>query len=597
MAFPFHLPLRRAGLLLLMVAFAALVYWYRLELFGDMEPRSDQAFFVWWVRGMVDADHFLPLAANGEGWYEALTADTSSFLNQLLRPLYNAPTVFFQILTVVIHYLVAVMLGSDFYVHVGLSVFANAATILLVMTAPWWPVAGDPLAARTGWRLAASVLAGVLVATSAHLHSFVPLGHHNFGVLMLVAAAAYNGCVTAPLVGDSSAGEKRKGYLMWLLLQGCAIYAYKTNLFVLPLATAIWILTRRGLGAGHRVRLLLGYCVVMAILVLPFLPLLASQFVRPEFSRAANFLGVAAIGGDSGLLAYATSWAARAVNWFEAGAQYFSTPGFIAGLAGLVLLSGRNGNRFPLIVVAAHFLVWSSISLVAETGYRTYLYVIPFLAVGHAYLAVAAFAGFGGAPFLRATGRIWPRALSLLGSGFMLVHLAGQAPVLTDNSRIENKFPVAWHTYFRGQGELRPMITDVQRRLPDGAVLLTWGYGLQYLYRTFRREGASISVIPALHALALREDAGLLKSHLRHRRLRIDETAAVYLLVDRVRDNVDINTVRGALTNILGPAGFGWSENWTLEKLKRWEFRSFWPKDVTMYRVWPRSRSSGIGSG
>ena len=35
------------------------IFTYRVVLFSDLEPRSDQAFFSWWVQGLVQADQVL----------------------------------------------------------------------------------------------------------------------------------------------------------------------------------------------------------------------------------------------------------------------------------------------------------------------------------------------------------------------------------------------------------------------------------------------------------------------------------------------------------------------------------------------------------
>ena len=86
---------------------------WRLAQFGDTELQDDQAFFAQWIIRLVDADHFLPKGIQGQGWLQALTRDEESFLNILLRQIYQAQTLLLILVSVGIFTCAALLVGAS----------------------------------------------------------------------------------------------------------------------------------------------------------------------------------------------------------------------------------------------------------------------------------------------------------------------------------------------------------------------------------------------------------------------------------------------------------------------------------------------------
>ncbi len=568
------------------IVFAALIFMWRVLVFGDLEPRGDQAFFAWWVQGLEAADHIVPRVAEGEALFDALARDETGFLTQLLRPLYNATTDLFKILSILILYVAAEIFGGAFSVHVATSVLASAALVLVLGAFPLWYGRPGDGADKSGEDTITGLAALVLGAGALYLHAFSGLGLHNFGVLFLIAAVAGS---TRILNGWAA---ERPGPINWrsvgglMLFQGLALYAYKTNLFLLPPATALSILLFSGAGLRRKLVCLGVYILIVAALVVPLAPLMFVEASKPEFAKD-SFSATAIVGQilSGGIGAMIAPLGKLGAEWFQMAGELYSVPGLIAGLWGLGLMAWRDKVFLPLSVVISHFAAWCLIPLFAATSLRTYLYVLPFFVLGGAYLLVTV-----GVELRRAAAELNRDYLTMAGTTvlaavLLAVHLASQIPGLVSKEKLADFLPRAWAFYFTGQGELRPMVAEIERTLPPDAVLMTWGYGLQFLFRNLKDPATQVFVPPALGALMLRHRSGLLRDHIERRRLSIAAGASVYLLVDHRFDLVDRQTAAHGAGVVLGPEGFAIPGSAKLVEVAHWPLQSSWPGEATLYQL------------
>ncbi|HER26755.1 MAG TPA: hypothetical protein ENI69_06565, partial [Rhodospirillales bacterium] len=245
--------------LTLALVFVAVVFVYRLTLFSGIEPRSDQAFFSWWVQGLAQADQLLPSAQSGETFLVALERDDDSFLHRLVRPIYGKSIAIFTTVPLALRLAAAWIFGDSYAVQIASSLFASALIVLVIGVLPL-------SAFRSRLALTAG-LALFFAASASYLHYFSPWGNHNFGVLFLLIAAGATERALRALKAQS------EGYGRTLLvaaaLQMVALYAHWTNVFLLPTATVfcwLWadIPLRRKLIAA------LLYGAVLVLITLPF---------------------------------------------------------------------------------------------------------------------------------------------------------------------------------------------------------------------------------------------------------------------------------------------------------------------------------------
>lgn len=247
-----------------------------------------------------------------------------------------------------------------------------------------------------------------------------------------------------------------------------------------------------------------------------------------------------------------------------------------AGTIGLIALA-RNGIILPFCIIVAHYLAWCFVPIFAGVAFRTYPYLIPFLALGAAYFIISAFKSTSNLPLNN-------KVLALIASGLLLAHISTQIPDLRSKTLMKNSLPEFWASYYTGQGELRPVISEIEKILPTNATLLTWGYGLKFLYRDLKTNDLDVD-LPVLNALMLRQNVGLLKSHIKKRHLAFPSKAPIYILVDHEIDHINRQTLRLKVSALLGPNGFSISENADIENIAMWQLKSSWPRNVTLYKV------------
>jgi hypothetical protein len=562
---------------------AVAVFCFRFVIFGDVDPRSDQAFFAWWAQGLGLADHFLPIVNPGQGWFSALQNDTESYLNQLFRPIYNKPTSIFTLLPLGVIRIVSWVAGDGYSVQTAVSIAFSAFAVLVVSLVPLWLWAGESVPSRE--RLALSLVALAFGALSLYPHLFSPWGIHNAGAAFLVLAVACGTPVHRKLVTGSVADVPVPWIAAFAVSQVLALYAHWTNTFLLPVATVLALFVGGNAGFKRRITMAAVYVCGLFVVWVPLYPLIAFEFFRPAYSKEHSLGVLAQLGYGGELPAVLMQAFERAVNWFAAVADLFSAPGLMLGLAGLIALAWGKGKVFPAMAVVSHILMWAAIPQFSVVHVRTGLYVMPFLAIGGGYFCWVICKELTRTPSSRPMRGIPIYGAVALGIGLSILHFARQAPVLLDHREARDILPQVWHDYFAGQGELRIVIDQLQNGLPADATLMTWGYGPQFLYRNLTEPSARRAVLPALSALWLRVKTGELKAHLRQRRLVLGR-GPVYLVFAPQTDHIGEADMRKRVFRVLGKGGFAAGESWRMTEVKTWRVDSAWPGDLTLYRLY-----------
>ncbi|HER26030.1 MAG TPA: hypothetical protein ENI69_02865 [Rhodospirillales bacterium] len=574
---------RRIYFAIILVLFAG-IFAYRVFLFSDIEPRSDQAFFSWWVQGLAQADHALPTVGPGESYLVALERDDESFLHRLLRPIYGKSITIFTSVPLALRLTAAWVFGDGYGVQVVSSILAGSLIILAVGLFPVWTFRFHLRERGRGQTNrdmnSTALLAAIFTAGASYLHYFSPWGNHNFGVLFLIIAA---GATERAIHSFESEQEgSRKVILLAALLQFTALYAHWTNVFLVPAATYI-ALVFSAVPARRKIAIGGFYLAALLIAALPFFSFAINDLSRPDNPLGTTVWTLIGIAFDHGLIEFVRGMGARAFQWFENISAVFSVPGVILGLIGVTLLALRRRIFFPLALSIAHFLISITMALFIGAHFRTDLYVIPFLALGIAYIVALGF--FAIRDFSRNWKGLARAALGALIIALATQHLWRQVNRTGPAGLIERENPEFWAAYFQGQGEIGPMAGEIDKILPERAVILTWGYGMQFFLRNYGIERSGRKIEPTLLTLLPRFNNGALAGLIKRRGLSIAAGVPIFSLVDLGADQTDRETVRRGIENILGPAGFDLAAKVTLEPRGRWRLSSSWPRDVALYRV------------
>lgn len=554
------------------------VFVFRFNAFGDMEPRSDQAFFSWWIQGLYQADHFLPDVGAGESWLNALQRDDGGFLHRLLRIVYSRALSVFNLVMVASRYALTWVLGTTYAAQVVMSLIASASIVLMIGLFPVRARERQPDQKILSDGIAIGITALLLGAVTAYLHIYSPWGGHNFSVLFLVIAVAFGTRVLA-----APEDQPRSAWGIAAISYVLAYFAHWANLFLLPAATVLSIIAMPGLALRKRLLISVGFIAFSAALAIPFLIAVfveESHNLTPNLHSVRGLIGAAFDSGSGELLQHITQ---RAADWLEKGSQLFSAPGLALGVLGLVVWARRERFLLPLFIVITHFSAWCAMPLFAGTYFRTFFYLTPFLVLGIAYLSVKAGLVIREALKNRTFSIKALAGLAVLGT--VTAHVYVQVPILASTEEIRKRVPEVWEIYFAGQGTLKPAMAEVDSILPKDAVVVTWGYGVQFLLRNYEIEGSGRTVAPTLHTMIPRYEDGTLPDHIIRRHLSVPADVPMFALIDHAMDQVDRESVRQGIEDVFGPKGFGIIRKAALEPVGRWRLESSWPGDVALYRV------------
>lgn len=540
---------------------------WRIQALSMMEPRVDQAFFAWWMKNLALADHFWPQRMPGESLLTALQGDSGSALHHLLRNLYNKPTSVLTLAPVAALWLVAKLGGSAYHLQAAAGIVAGCLALPALGLFPWWGPGG--LREKRNADVALGLLALILAAASFYLTLFSPFGIHNFGIASLIAAVA----ATQAWINKRRAGE-HGGYGLMACLQLLALFSHWTNVFLLPPATflAIWLSPLPHWRA--RFALSLRWSAIMAVVALAVLPFLLVEDGRGSDSQTHSLGTVvqlyAVIKEPGGLL---LSLAHGARLWLLDAAGMFSALGFVLALVGLTLL-WRRAIRLPLILLAAHFLVYSAMPGFSDAHLRTFPYVLPLLCLGLA------------ATLCEITLLIRGGAGKAAAAVLAAAHLWVQWPALHSWREIETLHPDAWDFYYRGQGEVRALVSDLNAALPDGALLLTWPYDLNFAAISLGDMEKRGVVIPsAMDGLWLRHELGALNQWLSMRRVDLSGHEPIFLAVDDQSDLPSPAELERRMSILLGDTGLGLRRQAKLVSVREWAMTSAAPTHTILYQV------------
>lgn len=538
----------------------AMVMALRLFALADTEPRYDQAFFAWWVRLLVESNHFWPHGTGDIGFFQALKADSGSLLHQLFRNLYNKPTSVFTILPLGIISGLSALFGDSYRFQTIVSIVWATLLLPVLATYGMWGRGSDHS------RPAVGLTAMILATINPTLFWFSPLGVHNFGIVGLTVALA----ATEARLGARIRGEQaRHGRSLETAAHLIGCFSHWTNPFLLPAAAlgAKFLATK---GIGRRIRMLFDYIPTVAVLVLCLMPLIVVEINRPLEDRTHSLSTVAHLTNVANVTQLLQAGISGISLWFEMAAETFTLPGSILAQAGLALM-WRRGVRSPALLAATHLALFAVMPGFAGASLRVFPYLIPILCIGFAETLAAIAA--------------W-RLVPALGVAALVLSL--QIPSVLFLDQFRQARPHFSEFYYRGDGELRPMITEMDKMIPTEGVLLSWSYGL-YVVHEALREGPPIPL--SLDGLWLRYQQGDMGAYLKG---RAPITARRVFLVTEDSEQAALSPpMAERLPALLGPEGLGLIRHPRLIPLAHWHLTTSSPGDTTLWEVVEDKENAG----
>ena len=517
-----------------------LIFAYRASRFAGIEPGIDQAAAGRLVQEL-HIDHFVPVQDPGVSFRRRLESDSASGLNRLSRYFVLTPHFILSTVSLAFFFLGTAAVGYHWSGLVVTSIAASVMTLGLTTAWSYWLAAhGQSNERSTTQSLACAGVTFVVGASCGYATLFSPWGVHNIGVLALVAASY----VTAALLYDREV--RKTAWIFAAVVQACAIYAHWTNIFLLPAATIVAIVLNRAWTLNSRFKVAVEYVAFVAVLAIPVIALLMT---RPDDIMFAGYSSPP--NSTTGSFAIVV----RAAGWFLASERYFSLPGLAMGIFGVLALGVRRNIWMPATIIGAHWLVWTVMPGFTWNGspteLRTYNYVLPFLWVGV------------GITFSVALYSVAPpaRIAVAIGTAILLImHLSAQLPFFGASEAVAGRLPQFNENYLCGQGGLRPIIRDVDARVPRGATLIASDYPTADEYFVLSQHRENLIALFTLWQRAQRND---LRLHLQESGYGVN-CDSMYLLTRSRGEGTDTASM---VETVFGAGGFDCGRDYRLSLL------------------------------
>jgi len=226
-----------------------------------------------------------------------------------------------------------------------------------------------------------------------------------------------------------------------------------------------------------------------------------------------------------------------------------------------------------LLAVFVYFLAYVLMAPMAWAELRTYNYILPLLCLGLAeWFRLALF------------GLSWPiRSAAIIGTICLASYLVIQ---LLGLSHPAEAAPRTWSFYYRGQGEIRQMVNETDNLVPDGALLLTWSYNINFTYLCLsERSGDALHLPSALDGLWMRYELGTLDDWQSRRHLDLKGHERIFLLVEQDTHAPSDQELQKAVRILLGPSVFAVRQNPTLTRVQHWDLSGSTPYFTILYEI------------
>jgi len=555
----------------------AMFFMWRLSEFSSFEPMIDQSFFTQWIKRMRLAGHVLPNMAGADGWVQTLMLDEDSLLNIYLRQVYASQQHIFTIVSVGWFYLWSFVFGFDIDGHVLTSVGTSA---LALFTLALIPVILDrsPVSKGVSQKaFAIGFIALLLAALNTFLTDFSATGLHNVGVLFLVIASI----VTVKWINCGAFCSGKRMTLLMAVSQLLALYAFYTNVFLLPTSTFLAIVFT----SNHSVRwrfLNAGlYTLFIIALMSPaLLLLLISSFDLVGVVSEATFADV----GAEVAISYETiigKIGLRLERWVGFHTKLLTPGGLIIGVIGLAGIWKTGKVSLFLFIVISHLFV-SGILNGFGFYQKTSGYLIPFLILGMAWVSIGAIAGFRQHLQDRTLGGTLNLLVSLSILSIVGFYIVTDAPKLS-------KYPHSdtLQGFVQKDTAIRTLFSEIDKILEPGDLVVPMRDYVAYEFWNYSvHAGKDVDVFRPISTMIDKMKNGELKSYISQRGLSVSKGRNIIFLVPEVKVTNGFFEDAG---KVFGDAGFQVSQLPTIQHIKTWGADAY-PSKLTPFSLYRLER-------
>ncbi|PPR11623.1 MAG: hypothetical protein CFH41_00494 [Alphaproteobacteria bacterium MarineAlpha11_Bin1] len=520
---------------------------WRTYQFGDIDLVSDQAFFTQWVRRLSESTHLLPPNEEGGAWPLELIRDERNFLGVLLGQIYQAHSLIFTVVSVLLYLISAAFFGASVETIVAVSIAFSATALFLLSAFPAFIRNISGISDRGAVTMIAIIL--VLACSNSFFNVFSAFGPHNAGVMTLILAVIVTQIWVTPSQAGVTHTSTRLLTIAMFVSQLAAVYTHYANVFILPAATVMALALQPNTELLKRVVSIIKYSLIM---VLAFLPWIAVVIVYDPSIGGGN--SKQTFGGQLATFVFSNNgWPAsnaigRITHWFKEASAFYSVPGLALGMVGVVGLAWRNGTTLPFTIVLTHILMGIFLGIFGQYD-RTVAYLIPMLILGGGWTIYIA----GTCVFEKTRPASVPKTIGLAVASLVAIsttlHIAVEIPRLMAPDSVKNWGPLV------GPSHWKSVVAEFDRRIPIGSYLIPWDYGTHHQYRSMsEKAGHTIKVMRPLETLDSHGKSGTLKHYIHSRGLTLSADNPVFILAPKT---IEIDRIRSAFSAVVGQKGFG----------------------------------------
>ena len=372
----------RSASLSIIFALCLIAFVIKINQLAFVEAGQDQTSYIFWLQSIFNSKNFFPTILEKFNFFSSLMIDENSFLNSVLKTIYNSPTNIFTIVSLLWFGLGSLILSASVQNQIILSIFANSLCLYFFSSYLFYFVKEKK---KNNQILLISILIFYFLSSSSFIHGFSTHGTHNVGVLFLILATIF---LEKYIQKVESNKLNLKTKLQLIFFQSLAFYAMYTNIFLIPTAFVISIFFIN-LNIKKKISEIFNYLFLTTITIIPSLVLLIIRFRTFETASDQSFIywGKFVFNLNNNIeINFLINFYDNFIRWYSFNTLIFGKLIFILSFLGLFLAVKKFKFYFLFSISISHLIISILMAGFTYAQYRTAAYLIPFNAFGLGFL-------------------------------------------------------------------------------------------------------------------------------------------------------------------------------------------------------------------
>jgi hypothetical protein len=370
--------------------FTLILFVSRSILYFEIEPTGDFSFFIWWIDGILNSDHILPLKQNNYNFIDSIKIDKFSLTHAILLPIYSSITNLFTVISLTYFSLGNIFFEKIVSANIVLSVLANSLSIFIVSAYFY-------LMRNEFFNLKKIIILGFLyislISISSFFSSFSTQGPHNLGILFLYLSLFFFKKYFYNLNNKKSLKKSRSIFLLFVFL---AFYSMYTNIFLIPTLMFFSIFFFSNLNMKEKIFEILKLFFFTFIILMPgVIALIITEYDGQATDKNQGFFAWSRWAfklDQENISDVFTTYAKfnfvliyifnNIKYWLYYNIDILGKYNFLIALAGIILFKIKYKDSLILSLLISHLFISSIMWGFNEAASRTYAYLIPLLYFG-----------------------------------------------------------------------------------------------------------------------------------------------------------------------------------------------------------------------